>query len=404
MAEKRLFTDETGEKIVRMLGLMVGENIEATHNLHEIHKIVESGLAPETFSIGDQLNIPWSDGTNQYTVPMDITNFEEVTLSDGEKVPGMILQWHYCTPFGIQFDQNEALYYAENGLTAGTYHFECGNAWGSNIVANKNYQFTLTKSVPAGGQIQIGLADSEVGACPDQNPANWRIRTYASNTTTATIEIVTLIEGTAGTDLGTWSSSQKFSTGGLNNMQRSSYGYNRWSQSALRQYLNSNADKNAWWKPQNVFDRPPVELASQRGFLAGFRDDFLSIIKPIKITTALNTVSDSDFGITEDTYDTFFLPSKRNMNLTEQLENVEGNVWDYWFRATNGQKPVDYKDYAAPITYALNAKTSAQTVRLRSASRGGAYNTWYVNSYGGVGNSYGYAATSYRFAPACAIC
>ena len=402
MAEKRLFTDETGNKIVKMLGLMVGKNLDATQDLHEIHKIVQGGLAPEIFSIGDQLNIPWSDGTDQYVVPMDVVNFEEVTLSDGEKVPGMILQWHYCSPFGVQFDQNEALYYAENGLAAGTYHFKCGNGWGTNIVANKSYQFTLTKEVPAGGQIQIGTATSEVGACPDKNPSEWRIRTYSSNTTAETIEIVSLTEGTDGTDLGVWSSSQKFSTGGLNNMQRSSYGYNRWSQSALRQYLNSKEDKAAWWKPQNVFDRPPAELASRRGFLAGFDEDFLSILKPIKITTALNTLSDQDLGTTEDTYDTFFLPSKRNMNLQEQLANVEGNVWDYWFRATDGQKPENYKEYAAPITYAINAKTSAQLVRLRSAYRGNANLTWCVSSYGNVSNNL--ATSSHRFAPACAIC
>lgn len=402
MSNYRLLTDKTGQDIVRMLGIMVSENIEATQNLHEIHKIVESGLAPSVFSIGDQLNIPWSDGTNQYTVPIDITNFEEVTLSDGEKVPGMILQWHYCTPFGIQFDQNEALYYANEAIPAATYHFTCGNSWGSNIVSGKSYQFTLASEVPKGGQIQIGLENSEVGACPDQNPANWRIRTYASQTETTPLEILTLTEGASGEDLGTWSSSTIFASSGLNNMQRSSYGYNRWSQSAVRQYLNSHDAKGAWWKPQNVFDRPPIELASQRGFLAGFNDDFLSIIKPVKVTTALNSVSDTEIGTAEDTYDTFFLPSKRNMNLKEQLANVEGDIWEYWLRATNGLKPNDYENYAAPITYAINAKTSPQTVRLRSANRGYASNTWNVYSYGFVTSSS--ATNSYRFAPACVIC
>ena len=369
----------------------------------QIQDVVKRGLAEKYFTAGDQINVPWSDGSTEYVVPMNIAHFGEFTLSDGKVVPGMLVQWHYCTPFGIQFDQNEALYYANEAIPAATYHFTCGNSWGSNIVSRKSYQFTLASEVPKGGQIQIGLENSEIGACPDQNPANWRIRTYSSQLSTEPIDIVTLSEGKEGTDLGTWSSSTKFASSGLNNMQRSSYGYNRWSQSAVRQYLNSHDAIGAWWKPQNVFDRPPIELASQRGFLAGFNDDFLSIIKPVKVTTALNTISDSEIGTTEDTYDTFFLPSKRNMNLNEQLENVEGEIWEYWLRATNGVKPNDYENYAAPITYAINAKTSPQYVRLRSDSRGSANNTWIVYSNGYV-NSGNRAADSNRFSPACVIC
>ena len=44
----------------------------------------------------------------------------------------------------------------------------------------------------------------------------------------------------------------------------------------------------------------------------------------------------------------------------------------------------------------------AQNVRLRSANRGNANNTWYVNASGYV-NSYIYAVNSSRFAPACVI-
>ena len=291
MAGIDIISDTTGKQIAAMLGLMVEHQLEETQNLHEIHHIVQSGLAPSIFSIGDQINIPWSDGTTEYVVPMDIVHFGDVTLQDGEVVPGMFLQWHYCTPFGVQFDQNEALLYCDTQLAAGTYHFTCGNSWGNNIVSGKTYQFTLTQPVPAGGQLQIGTATSEIGACPDTTPSNWRIRTYASQATTATIEVVSLTEGNGGTDLGTWSSNTKFGSTGLNNMQRSSYGYNRWSQSALRQYLNSSAAAGAWWTAKNVYDRPPAELASKRGFMAGFGDDFLSIIKPIKITTALPNMS-----------------------------------------------------------------------------------------------------------------
>ena len=51
---------------------------------------------------------------------------------------------------------------------------------------------------------------------------------------------------------------------------------------------------------------------------------------------------------------------------------------------------------------ALNAN-SPQSVRLRSAYRGNAYNTWYVNSAGYV-NYYGGASYASRFSPVCVIC
>ena len=136
--------------------------------------------------------------------------------------------------------------------------------------------------------------------------------------------------------------------------------------------------------------------------MSGFGDDFLSVLKPVKVTTALNTATDSQIGTTEDTYDTFFLPSKRNLNLIEELSGVEGEIWDYWYRATKGVKPVNYQNGAAPITYALESHSSAQTVRLRSAHRGYSYGVWYVNSSGS--GSYYTARYAIRFAPACVIC
>lgn len=402
----RILTDGTFanklDKTNALLAMMVKEHIVETANWQEIGEIVRKGLAEDIFSIGDQLVVTWKDtaGNKEYQVPMDIVHFGDVELSDGEVVPGMFLQWHYCTPFGVQFDQNEALLYCENGLPIGTYYFTCGNSWGNNIVNGKSYTFTTTVEVPSDGQIQIGLANSEVGSCPDQNPSNWRIRTYASNTETTPLEILALTEGANGTNLGTWSSSTKYGADGLNNMQRSSYGYNRWSQSALRQYLNSGADKGKWWTPKNIHDRPPVELTTKDGFMKGFSEEFLAQLKPIKLATALNTVSDSVIGAEEDTFDTFFLATKTNENLKEQYK--EGDVWEYWNRATNGVKPNDYETGSAPITYGIDNKLNPQTVWLRSASRGYASNTWRVNSSGSV--HYYYATTSYRFAPACVIC
>lgn len=370
----------------------------------QIVEIVQHADVTKFFQIGDQLVTKWSpDGIVEYDMPWDIVHFGNVVDENGDTYPGMYLQSHWALP-EIQFDGNEAFYYCESALPAGTYYITMGNNWGNNVVANKSYSFTLTQNVPAGGQLVFTTATSTIGGLPDQNPSIWRVRSYASASSTSHIEMVTLSENTNGTFLGTLSSSTKFGASGLNNMQRASYGYNRWSMSGIRQWLNSDDSIGSWWNPQNSYDRPLDQLTSVRGFVAGLPSDFLDIIKPIKVTTALNTVSDSDIGSTEDTFDRFFLASLEQEYCVPQLATVEGQAWDYWKEILGGDSPQGWSDIninPSHIRYAIENHSSPQTCRLRSAHRGYAYTTWIVNSSGNVTN---YLATySLRPCPACVI-
>ena len=380
------------------------------NTLQEIAEIVRRGEAPNVFTVGDQIMVKWNNGTQDYILPFDIVHFDDVELQDGETVPGMFIQCHYALE-GVQFDQNEAFYVVPaGGLAAGTYHFKMGNSWGSNVVADKSYQFTLAESYAEGDLLQLGTATSEVSGLPDTAPANWRVRTYkASGSTPAglaasTTEIVTLTEGTGGTDLGTLSSSTKYGTSGLNNMQRSGYGYNRWSQSAIRQWMNSDAAAGSWFTPQNPYDRKPDQLATLRGMKAGFEEGFLNILKPVKVTTALNTVTDDQIGASENTFDMFFLASLEQEFIAPQASGVEGHYWEYWKRRLGRSTPQPTgQAFPAHIRYAYNAQTSAQYCRLRSANRGYAYFTWLVNTSGYAAHS-SYATYAYRAVPACVIC
>lgn len=417
---KPIILDETGHLIVEgiarqnlLLTQMIQNQSQATPvaTLNEIHEIVRAGEAANVFAYGDQIMLNYNDGTNDYVLPWDIVHFGDVLLQDGETVPGMVIQSHYAMQ-ACQFDQNEGFFVIPSGgYGPGTYQFKMGNNWGSNVVKDKIYNFTTTESYAEGDIWQIGKANDEISGLPDTAPANWRIRTYkAVGTTPAGLaasptEILTLTEGATGTDLGTLSSSTKYGTSGLNNMQRSAYGYNRWSQSGIRQFLNSSAAAGGWWTPQNPYDRRPAELASVRGFMAGFDEAFLNIIKPIKVVTALNTVSDVDIGTSEYTYDTFFLPSLEEEYIAPQLADVEGPYWEYWKRRlglTSPQAQGSGGTNPAHIRYRYDAKTSAVYVRLRSAYRGYANHTWNVYSTGNASNSI--ATSSNRPAPACVIC
>lgn len=418
---KPLMLDETGHLLVEGLArqnmllaqLVTASGATPVATLQEIHRIVQAGEAPNVFSIGDQLMLNYNDGTNSHVLPWDIVHFGNFMLQDGETVPGMVLQSHYAME-ACQFDQNEAFYVVPaGGLAAGAYYITMGNAWGTHVVSGKSYTFTLAESYSEGDQLQLGSASSQISGLPDNAPSTWRVRTYkASGSTPAGLaasptETLELTEGTTGTFLGTLSSSTKYGVSGMNNMQRSGYGYNRWGQSALRQRLNSAAAANGWFTPQNPYDRAPDQLSTLRGFKAGFDEAFLNIIKPVKVVTALNTVTDDEIGASEITYDTFFPASLEQEYIVPQASGVEGDYWEYWKQRLGLTSPqAQGSDGTNPlhIRYGFDAKTTAQYCRLRSATRGGAYYAWGVYSSGNATAHSASAPSASRCAPACVIC
>ena len=336
---------------------------------------------------------------------MDVVAFYDVENKNGETNPGLWLQSHWALT-GIQFDAAEAMMYAVQAVAAGTtFHFSVGSL---NSVPAGNYQFTLNSPLPAGGQAMLVKSGT-----------SWNITTYSSATSTEVIETVVCTTGTDGTDLGaidnTTNSLMKVgitaaaipsgATVLVNHSSITQYGYNRWSQSAIRQWLNSDAAAGAWWTPQNIFDRPPSQLDSVRGFMAGLDPEFLAVVRPVKVVTALNTVTDTSVGVSEVTYDRFFLPSLEQEYCVPQANGVEGAYWPYWkerLELENPQGSGDANKNPRHIRYAIENHSSAQYCRLRSAYRGYASHAWNVYAAGYVYNNY--AAYANRPVPACVIC
>ena len=385
-----LITDANGQAIDSTVAIDILLNKD-NFTWRMIQNLVRMNKIQDYFEIGDQITVTYThpDTGVEYDCPFDVVSFGDVEDENGVTHPGLWLQCHYAMPVGVQFSNYQAFYYAENGLSAGTYYITWGNAWGSNVVNGASYQFTLTQDVPAGGQL------SGFYGAPDQSPSNWRVYSWASNEAITPIETVTPTQGTSGTFLGTISSSAKTSV--LNAMQSMAYGYNRWSQSALEQYLNSSGAN--WWSPQSNFDRRPDQY-NKNAFMGGFTEDFLEVLQPIKVQTSANTLIDG--GVTDTTYDKFFLPSLEQIYIVPQASGVEGGYWQYWKDRTGASSPqAQYGTYAERITYAIENHNSAQIVRLRSASRGYSSYVWVVYASGVV--SYHNAISSFRFAPACVI-
>lgn len=357
-------------------------------------ELANSGLFGEAYAIGDQFVDTWKDVANnnqEYAYPYQLNHIGNVELQDGEVLENRpFLQAHYAHPFGVQFSHQRAFLRCPSGLPIGTYYFTIESSWGSNVVAGDVVCFTTTQAIPAGGRI------SGCYGAPDQVKANWRIYTHSADGKTI-IETITPTFTASGTDLGTMKSNKR--NGDLNSCQEMAYGWNRWMTSALRQYLNSALGIGLWWTAQDEWDIAPEQLTTKAGFLSGCSEDFVNAIKPVKVVTYPNTVQDDTGGNTPDiTYDKVFIPSLEQIYCNPQ-KSGEGEYHEYWKRKSGAQSPLATgQTYHQMITYAVENHTSPQYVRLRSAYRGTAYDTWNGHSSGLVSYYY-YASGAPRFSP-----
>ena len=388
---------------------------------------IQAGLGEYLFPICSNFTLPWSTYPNSggalasYDARFDIMHHGEGELSDGEKLKVVHAQMHHALPFDTQISNYQAFLYAIEGLPAGTYNVTMGFSWGSKVVSGKTYQFTLAQALPAGGQL------AGFYGAPDQADSNWRVYAFASQTATTATETVTVAEGSAGTNLGTFTaagvfvlvsgtpaSAQSVTIGGtaytyygLNSLHRVAYGNNRWLHSALRQYLNGTGYD--WWKPATVFDRPPSYVARQ-GFMSGLPEEFLAHVRPIARKTAISHLCDGGTAgapVYDTTYDYFTLPCAKEHNIAwtadfDGAAGLCGEQWEYWMRAAGSSSPAGWwttrPEY---IQYDLAAPTAPRYVWMRSANRGYGDLVAFVNS---SGYCYHYAAIyGHRAAPACAI-
>lgn len=301
----------------------------------------------------------------------DIVAFDAETFSDTNIQHSMTLQLHDVWQQRV-FDAKEALYYFEDGLAAGTYHFLVkANSWVATDVG-KYFQFTLAEDIPAGGQIVI---NGSYNVTFDGTT----LSTYASPSDTTAIETVTMSEGSDGTAL-----EDVYNTFGTytNSCQRARLGNNRYVQSAARQILNSDISPYSW-EAQNPWDRPSD--TTSMGFLYRVDPDFVRTLgKPIE-TIAKNTVCDG--GGSETIEDKIWLASRSQVFGTLENNINEGAEFPYYEEDADRRK-----------------KTQAGTARywwLRSPYSGYAYVERIVHTGGSLSDSH--ASNSIGLAPACTL-
>jgi hypothetical protein len=321
---------------------------------------VRSGLADKVFRVGDQFVSNYDTGT----IVWDIIGIDHDTPSDAQFTHSLTLQAHDCI-LNVQFDAPEAFYYAEETLTAGAYTFNNGTA---------DYTFTLESDIPAGGQAVLTWAGTP--AIPAE------IKTYPTKVSTTEIETVSVTAGNTGTTLTP-----------INDLGRARYGSNNYVESAIKQWLNSEATSFKW-VPKTNFDRPPTGAPyTGAGFLKLLDPELVAVLGAVDKQVARNTVTD-DGG--QDLFsDKVFLLSR-----VEVFGGAEG--------VTTGEQAYPYYSALAvnPTTDPLAGRIkylddAARTWWPRSPHTGNAYSPRGVGASGTVGSVP--ASVAVGAAPACCI-
>ena len=388
--------EETGslkEDFANLKEYVKGTNLPETWE--QVILAIKSKLHREMYAVGDKFSNIWKDTNNsnkEYDNPLRINHFEDgLELEDGSTVNGMWLQTVYAHLKGVQFSHQQAFYVSNEGMTAGTYCIGFDYTWGDKGYVTKGdyWNFSLTKDVPAGGKL-AGFYEA-----PDQPQTNWRVYVYSADGKTVLETVSTINKGQEGTLLGVMTA---YGDENLNGIQQMAYGDNRYATSAIRQYLNSDKPKGEWWTAQTKWDIAPDQLSQIDGYLCGMDPELLSVLKPVKVVTYCNTVTATGQKQVKDiTYDKVTLISLEQMYIEPQAAG-EGEAHEYYKELNGTAKKFQWwQTYEILKTFAVENPTSPQNVRLRSANRGTACNTWYVNSSGYV--SGGSASGASRPAP-----
>ena len=359
---------------------------------------IKSKLHKEMYAVGDKFGNIWKDTNNsnkEYDNPLRINHFEDgLELEDGTTVNGMWLQTVYAHSNGVQFSHPQAFYVSNEGMTAGAYCVGFDYTWGSNghVIKGDYWNFTLTKDVPAGAKL-AGFYEA-----PVQPQTNWRVYVYSADGKTVLETVSTVNKGQKGTLLGVMTA---YGDENLNGIQQMAYGDNRYATSAIRQYLNSDKPKGEWWTAQTKWDIAPNQLNQIDGYLCGMDSELLAVLQPVKVVTYCNVVTATGQKEVKDiTYDKVILMSLEQMYINPQIAG-EGEAHEY-YKELNGTstKFQQGQTYEILKTFSSENHTSPRSVRLRSASRNSACDTWFVYSSGSVDNShasYAYGAALTMF-------
>ena len=343
----------------------------------EFKNHVRQGTIDNYFAVGDQFNV-LKGATNLVFDLVDIGSSARNITANGNAPtdPNYFTQFPNAKPvtmlmhdviYGAVFDAPEANYQITTEIASGA---KCNISLESDTIAAATYNFTAPSALVVGGRLRINTAvQLQYYATPASAPVN-----------------IAMVAGAADAEY----ISIAGSLSAQNHKQRVSYGSNKYTESAIRQWLNAGGAAASFWVSKSNYDLAPSWHATWVGFQNGLDADLLAAIGETTREVELNTITDGGGNTT--IADKIFLAS--TMEIFGAAE-------------TAGHKGVQFQGYvgsvdADKIKYNTTALSTARTWWLRSPYTGTANYARIVNSTTGALSSSS-AHNGYGAAAACVI-
>lgn len=304
-------------KLVESLNEKISILANRGSSWEEIRQNVKMGYGETFYPVGTDFEVECTENSPYTSIVFTVVDHSVI---DNE--PCMTLLMKNAIN-GLQFEHEQALIVPTETLVAGTYHFNFPDNYDDSHDGTKTVQFTLVNDVQANDQIMIQYPNNQ----------SWigKNLTVYSNFTDTVLETCVMSEGEDGTDLGVADGS-----GIINHITRARDGANNWKESAVRQWLNTDALVNEWQTQQNRYQRPCTYLTKQNGFMSWFNSDFVGVIKETNHLNRTNRVYDS-LGVKTpySTNDKFFLLSQEEVGFNSEGDIICGTCFDYYVDAEN---------------------------------------------------------------------
>mgnify|MGYP003312164017 CR=1 FL=1 len=311
---------------------------------------VKTFLALDSIDEETKRNALVNNETNDFTVDVELTNpetnvkytmpvrFVEVCqmkkLVDGQEVTflGARCQFAYTLPDNIPFDEREQVLATGETFQSGVFYYQ------GTLAALGDQSFT---PLVEGTDYQVG---DTVGA---------NIYKHA------------------------WSNTQ-YGTGNSSTAMLMRYGSNIYHESNIHKWLNGSGLN--WWSASHLGDVLATWYQNKHGFKDWFKAEELAVIEK---DVAFGVYERTNFTLPNNTlYAQFVLLS--GTEVAGSVNANEGNCMDYW-KYLNGGVVKNDANANRTITK-ITAKTSKQTIWLRSPYRSYSYYAWSLYASGSVGN------------------
>ena len=344
----------TAEQMERLITAQeeIGKIINPAYKLTswtDVQAVLRRGKLNDYLSVGDQLVATY----NNVAKIWDVIGIDKDTPTNKAFTHSLTIQSREVLRYGSRIDAPQAMYNAVTALPAGTHIFTTNGV---------QYQVTTTVEIPAGGVLFIATRDEYIPLT---------LTSYGVDRVT-TIETGLVVTTATGADTLT----------PINDYIRMRYGSNRYIDSALRQWMNSNATTFVW-QAKGLYDMPSAY--ETKGFLDLLDPELVAVLGKADKQVAKASV---DGGGQDLFTDKVFLLSRKEMFGDDEGVVTGESVYPFWDGSTNADRIK--KEGSTPRYYWLRSPTVGTSGITRGVYTGGSLHDYIAND--GIG-----------LAPACVI-